>query len=88
MIPEVASNFEIGQTEGSETFAVGNETFQAEQLKQSDFLTETRVEEGRKSYKLQDSLVSSESHNGNEEMKEIMQGTLNKNSTPNFIVEN
>ena len=23
-----------------------------------------------------------------EEMKQIMQGTLNKNSTPNFIVEN
>ena len=30
MVPEVASNFELGQTEGDETFAVGDETLKAD----------------------------------------------------------
>ena len=76
MVPEVASNFELGMTESQETFTLGDETLRAEELKGADFLsiasnTENQAETGRHSYKLQDSLVS------NDSVTQTMQGTFN-----------
>jgi len=39
MVPEVASNFELGMTESQETFTLGDETLRAEELKGADFLS-------------------------------------------------